>query len=599
MHMLHQALVFLAATVVMVPFFKRLGLGSVLGYLTAGVAIGPFGLKAVGEIETVLEISELGVVLLLFIIGLELEPSRLWKLRRSVFGLGALQVAGTAVVLAAVAMLLGLPWRAALIAGLGLSLSSTAFALQLLGEKGELTTPYGQASFAILLFQDLAVIPMLAVLPLLGAATQNNQHTTAAWITALKVAGVIAGIALPGRFLVRRVFRIVAATESQELFTATALLVALGTAGLVNAVGMSMALGAFLAGVLLADSEYRHELEADIEPFKGLLLGLFFIAVGMSANLGLIWRHPLVVCGLVLALVVLKAACLFAIGRWKVGRTEDAASLAIVISQGGEFAFVLFNLAVGHKIFDRQVSDLLVVVVTLSMAITPLAFMAYERTLRRRLRAGKGRDFDVAPTEDSPVIIAGFGRVGQVVGRILAAKRIAFTALDSSAEQIDFVKRFGNKVFYGDASRLELLRAARTEHARVFVIAIDDVEASLRTAESVKRHFPKLAIVARARNRQHTYRLLKSGVTHVFRETLESSLELTADVLQALGYAEDDARAAIIRFREHDQRMLLDAYQHAGDEQKLIELAMRARAELESLFESDAREHARVSEDPR
>jgi glutathione-regulated potassium-efflux system ancillary protein KefC len=589
MHMLRDALIFLAATVVAVPFFKRLGLGAVLGYLTAGAVIGPFGLKAIGEVESVLEISELGVVLLLFLIGLELEPSRLWKLRRSVFGLGSLQVAGTAALLAAAGLLFGLPWQAAVIAGLGLSLSSTAFALQLLGEKGELTTPYGQASFAILLFQDLAVIPMLAVLPMLGEAAPTDAPRAAAWLTALKVAGVIAAIAVPGRFVVRRVFRVVAATESQELFTATALLVALGTAALVNAVGMSMALGAFLAGVLLANSEYRHELEADIEPFKGLLLGLFFIAVGMSANLGLLLHRPFLVAALVTGLVVLKAAFLFAIGRWKLREVEQASSLAVVISQGGEFAFVLFNLAVGHQVLERGVSELLVVVVTLSMATTPLLFMAYERALRPRLRArahGR-REFDVSPTEDTPVIIAGFGRVGQVVGRLLTAKRIPFTALDSSAEHIDFLKRFGNKTFYGDASRLELLRAARSEHARVFVIAIDDVEASLRTAESVLKHFPRLTIVARARNRQHAYRLMKLGVTRLFRETFAASLDLSAEVLESLGYAHDEVRTAVERFREHDERMLLTAYQHAGDEKKLIELAMRARAELESLFDQD------------
>jgi glutathione-regulated potassium-efflux system protein KefB len=587
MHQLQEALIFLAATVVAVPLFKRLGLGSVLGYLTAGVVIGPFGLKAVGEVESVLHFAELGVVLLLFIIGLELEPSRLWKLRRAVFGLGSLQVAATSVVLAGAGMAFGLGWRAALIAGFGLSLSSTAFALQLLGEKRELASPHGQAAFGILLFQDLAVIPMLAVLPMLGA---GGQHSETSWLGMLKVVGVLVGVVVLGRYVVRAMFRVVAAAHSQELFTASALLVALGTAALVSAVGMSMALGAFLAGVLLADSEYRHELEADIEPFKGLLLGLFFIAVGMSANVGLVVQQPLVVIGLVLLLVAVKAGVLAAIGKVKLGSVDEALSLGVSISQGGEFAFVLFGLAVGFGILHKSVSDLLVVVVTLSMATTPILFTIYERTLRPRLKRRAQREFDVAPTEDTPVIIAGFGRVGQVVGRLLSAKRIPFTALDASAEHIDFLKKWGNKIFYGDASRLDLLRAARAEHAKVFVLAIDDVEASLRTAEAVQKHFPNLTIVARARNRPHAYRLLSLGVTKLFRETFDSSLEMAAEVLEGLGLGHEDTRFAIQRFRTHDEQLLMDTYKFHQDEKKLVELAQRARAELESLFEKDESE---------
>jgi len=585
---LHQVLVFLAATVVAVPLFQRLGLGTVLGYLAAGIAIGPWGLRLAGDVGNVLHFGEIGVVLLMFLIGLELQPSRLWELRRSVFGLGTVQVLVSGLVLAAGAFALGVAPRPALVAGVGLSLSSTAFALQLLNEKNELPTRHGRVAFGILLFQDLAVIPVLALLPLLA---QTAGPSKPAWRTAVEDLGVITAVILVGRYLVRPLFRIVASTHSQELFTATALLIVLGTALAVSHVGMSMAMGAFLAGVLLADSQYRHELEADIEPFKGLLLGLFFIGVGMSVNLGVVVARPLAVAGAVIGLVVVKAAVLFGIGKLTHKTIDESLSLAVVISQGGEFAFVLFGMAVSLHVMERATSDLLVAVVSLSMATTPALFAVHARLIRPALRrrAGK-REYDVAPDEDTPVIIAGFGRVGQVVGRLLRAKHISFTAMDSSPEHIDFIRRFGNKVFYGDAARLDLLRAARADKAKVFVLAIDDVEASMRTAATVREHFPHLVVIARARNRQHTYRLLNLGVTHVFRETLASSLELTGDVLEAVGYTSEDAREAVSRFREHDEQMLRESLPVFKDEKKLVEIAMRARAELESLFEKDEAE---------
>jgi glutathione-regulated potassium-efflux system ancillary protein KefC len=592
MSFLSQALVFLAATVVAVPVFKRLGLGSVLGYLAAGMLIGPWGIRAISDVESILHFAEFGVVLLLFLIGLELQPSRLWELRKSVFGLGGVQVVGTGVLLAAAGMLAGLSAPTAIIAGLGLSLSSTAFALQLLAEKNELTAEYGRASFGILLFQDLAVIPLLALLPILGSSDTPSTEPT--WLSALKGAAVLVGVVLAGRFVLRPVFKVVASFHSQELFTATALLLVMGTAALVSAVGLSMALGAFLAGVLLADSEFRHELEADIEPFKGLLLGLFFIAVGMSVNIGLVATSPLLVVGLVLGLVALKAAALYAIGRRTFGGNEQALSMAIVISQGGEFAFVLFRLAVGFHVMDAGLADLLVVVVSLSMVTTPLLFAAYARWLRPRLRHKVHREYDVAPDEDHPVIIAGFGRVGQVVGRLLRAKRIGFTALDSSAEHIDFVKRFGNKIHYGDASRLDLLRAARAEKARIFVLAIDDVEASVRAAETVVQHFPHLVIFARARNRQHAYRLLNLGIKHVMRETWVSSLEMGEELLQELGLTYSESHKTLERFRQHDEALLQATYPFHKDPKMLTEMAARARAELESLFEQDAAEQKKA-----
>jgi glutathione-regulated potassium-efflux system ancillary protein KefC len=586
MSFLSQALVFLAAAVVSVPLFKRLGLGTVLGYLAAGMVIGPWGVGLISDVESILHFAELGVVLLLFLIGLELQPSRLWELRRSVFGLGGVQVLGTGALLAGVGLLLGLRPATALIAGLGLSLSSTAFALQLLAEKNELTTEHGRASFGILLFQDLAVIPVLALLPFLGVSVAPSAEP--GWVSALKVVGVLAGVVLGGRYVLRPVFRLVASLHTQELFTATALLVVVGTALLVSKVGLSMALGAFLAGVLLADSEYRHELEADIEPFKGLLLGLFFIAVGMSVNIGLLASGPVRVVALVLGLVLLKALALFALGRWVFKGQEPALSLAVVISQGGEFAFVLFGLAVGFQVMERELADLLVVVVSLSMAVTPVLFALYDKLVRPRFRQKVQRDFDVAPEEDHPIIIAGFGRVGQVVGRLLVARRIGFTALDASPEHIDFLKKFGNtKIYYGDASRLDLLRAARADKARIFVLAIDDVEASMRTAEAVRQHFPHLTIFARARNRQHAYRLLNLGITRVMRETYVSSLEMTDKILQEMGLTYSQSKTAVERFRQHDEALLLATHQHHRDEKKLLELAQKARKELEELFEKD------------
>ncbi|AGC48841.1 glutathione-regulated potassium-efflux system [Myxococcus stipitatus DSM 14675] len=586
MAFLHQALIFLGAAVVSVPLFKRLGLGSVLGYLVAGAIIGPSGARLIGDVENVLHFSELGVVLLLFVIGLELQPSRLWSLRQSVFGMGGAQVLLTGGLLAVVSWMLGLSPGAAIIAGFGLSLSSTAFALQLLAERNQLTTGYGRLAFGILLFQDLAVIPLLAALPLLGQT--QAAAVEPGWHTGLKVLAVLVGVVLVGRFLLRPLFRIVASFHSQELFTATALLVVVGTAALLNAVGLSMALGAFLAGVLLSESEYRHELEADIEPFKGLLLGLFFIAVGMSVNLGLIVEKPLLIAGLVLGLVALKGAVLYGLGRFSLEEQEPSLSLGVVISQGGEFAFVLFGLAVSFQVMRPEVSELLVVVVGLSMATTPLIYAAYERWGRPRFRQQtQAREYNVAPEEDHPVIIAGFGRVGQVVGRLLRAKRIGFTAIDASPEHIDFMKRFGSQVFYGDASRLDLLRAARADKARVFVLAIDDIEASLRTARTVKEHFPHLAVFARARNRIHAYRLLDLGIEHVMRETFAGSMEMGGDILQELGLTFSESHRVMERLREHDEKLLRETARYHHDEKKLVEMAARARKELESLFEQD------------
>ena len=585
MEFLRDAFIYLAAAVFVVPIFKRLGLGAVLGYLTAGVLIGPGGIGLISDVQSVLHFSEFGVVLLLFLIGLELQPSRLWELRRLVFGMGSLQVVGTTALLALACVAFGLDGATAFVVGAGLSLSSTAFALQLLAEKNALTAPHGKAAFGILLFQDLAVIPILAILPVLGQS--SSPHAGSASMNALKVVLVLGGV-IASRWVLAPLFRFIATLHMQDLFTAMALLIVVSIAMLVSTVGLSPALGAFLAGVLLAESEYRHELEADIEPFKGLLLGLFFMAVGMSINIHFVLQHPWLVVGLVLGLVVIKSLILFAIGVLSGQRKVQALLLAAVISQGGEFAFVLFAQAVQLNVMQQETADLLVAVVSLSMAVTPFMVIAIERIIARKTANQPQRAFDVSPLEDSPVIIAGFGRVGQIVARLLRAKHIPFTALDIDAQHIDFVRQFGNKVFYGDASRLDLLRSARVEKAQVFLLAIDNIDASVRTAETVIQHFPHVTIIARARNRGHVYRLMSAGVQHVVRETFFSSLEMGHDVFEALGLTYSESREALERFRDHDETTLNRAYEHRDDLPRLRELGTQARKELESLFERDA-----------
>jgi len=586
MTLLAEAAVFLAAAVVAVPLFRRFRLGAVLGYLAAGVIIGPWCLKFVTEVENILHFAELGVALLLFVIGLELQPSRLWVLRRSVFGLGAAQVLITGAVLGAIAFAFGMTVQSAVVIGLGLAMSSTAFVLQILAEKGQLTARHGRSSFAILLFQDLAVIPLLALIPLLGAGDMNIGGRST-WLAALTAIGVIVAVVVGGRYLLRPVLHAIAVSGIREIFTAAALLVVIGTSLLMTSVGLSMSLGAFLAGVLLADSEYRHELEADIEPFKGLLLGLFFISVGMSANLGLIVSHPFAIVGATAALMAVKVAILLGIGRLSGHTWASSRGLAVALCQGGEFAFVLFSLAADSGIMGRTLTDSLVIVVTLSMALTPLAFVLNDVVIGRWLKKPVEEKFDDIDAGENRVIIAGFGRVGQIVGRLLRAKRIPFTALDRSAEQIDAVRRFGSRAYYGDASRLDMLLAAKADRAEILVLAIDDVESSLRTAETAKKHFPKLRIYARARNRFHAHRLMDIGVDYLIRETYVSSLELTQQVLRGLDLTQWEAQDAVATFRRHDEQFLASQHAVYHDETRLIQSSKEAVQELESLLQSD------------
>lgn len=597
MSLLAQIAVFLAATVFAIPLFRMLRLGSVLGYLAAGIIIGPWGLRIIQDTAGVMHLAEFGVVLLLFVIGLELQPSRLRAMRRSVFGLGVLQVLSTSVIFSLVAHALGLSISAAVIAGFALSLSSTPLVLQLLAERQQLNTHQGRSSFAILLFQDIAVMPMLAILPLLGTMG-GQQDLTGTLLIAAKGLAVLALLVFGGRYVLRPVLRMVAQTKLSEAFTAAALLVVVGTALLFDFVGLSMALGAFVAGLLLAESEFRHELEADIEPFKGLLLGLFFMSVGMSANLGLLLTKPVLIAALVFGLLAMKFIVLWGLARVTGHAAEAARGMAFALPQAGEFGFVLFSLGVTYGVMEQSLADTLVVVVTLSMIASPLLMML-QTFIEPMFIKGMQREFDTIEPADSRVIIAGFGRFGQIVGRVLRMRRIRFTALESSVAQVDFVRRFGNKVYYGDASRLELLQAAGAAHAEVFVLAIDDIEASVRTAELVRRHFPHLKLLARARNRQHALRLMDLDVRYIIRETYLSSLNMAQHALEALSMSRAEALESIRRFDEHDQQTLRMQRDLRDDEQKLIQSAQLAAKELEQLFEADTSGTAEAASEER
>ncbi|WP_134605145.1 glutathione-regulated potassium-efflux system protein KefB, partial [Pseudomonas aeruginosa] len=515
---LQSGVVFLIAAVFMVPLAKRLQLGAVLGYLLAGVLIGPSVLGLVDNPESVAQISEMGVVLLLFIIGLELSPRRLWVMRKSVFGVGLLQVLLTGLVIGTVALVgFDQPVNSAVVLGLGLALSSTAFGLQILAERKELTQPHGRLAFAILLFQDIAAIPLIAMIPLLSGA--HSDAGGSELTQTLKVVGSIAAVVVGGRYLLRPVFRIVAQTKLQDMSTATALLVVMGTALLMELAGVSMALGAFLAGLLLADSEYRHELEAQIEPFKGLLLGLFFISVGMSADISLLLKSPWMVLGLTVLLIALKAPVLYFVGRISGGLDKASAlRLGVVLAAGGEFAFVVFKMARDQGLFQNDLHNLLVLSITLSMALTPLLVLGLARLLAKEPEATKPPpEMERIDNDDTPrVVIAGVGRMGQIVARVLRAQRVPFIALDTSVETIELTRTLGAiPIFYGDPMRPEILRAAQVEKAEFFVIATDDPETNIETAKRVRKLYPHLKIIARARNRQHVHLLLDAGVEPV------------------------------------------------------------------------------------
>jgi glutathione-regulated potassium-efflux system protein KefB len=588
---LAQTAIFLAAAAVAAPLAKTLRIGSVLGYLAAGALIGPFGLgAALYSARDILHIAEFGVVLFLFLVGLELQPHRLWVMRQPVFGYGGAQVALTTAVFAVTGHLLGLPWMQALFIGFALSLSSTAFALQVLKETREITTQHGRRAFAVLLFQDIAAIPLIALVPLfaIGTAGAAGLADGMSLSGALQSIGLIVATVLIGIFGLNHVLRIVASTGLREAMTASALLVVVGVALLMQMAGLSPALGGFLAGVILSESAYRHEVEASIEPFGSLLLGLFFTAIGMSLDFRMLFADPATILGLAVAVVAIKALVLYGLGRAFGLSSPGARRLGLVCSQAGEFAFVLLASGVRETVLTESLADTISVVVTLSMAATPI-LMLLDATLLPA-KAKTSSRVEVMPENQGHVIIAGFGRFGQIVARILRARGIPFTALDASSEQIDFVKQFGSKIYYGDASRLEILRAAQAEEARAFVLAIDDVEASLKTAEIVRHAFPTLPIYARARNRQHAYRLLDLGIQVVERETFLSALELSRELLRGLGIGETEARRLTQIFRAHDERRLQEDYRDASDLDKLRARARKSTEELEEMFRRDIEE---------
>lgn len=588
MSLLQEAIIYLVAAIIAVPISKRLGFGSVLGYLAAGIIIGPFGLRFIRDPDHILHFAELGVVFLLFIIGLELQPSRLWVLRRMVFGLGSAQVGLSAIVIGLLAWTYGFTPTAAAVSGLILALSSTAFVLQLLAEKKQLTTVHGRAAFSILLFQDLAVIPLIALLPLIGSGTSGESQFDPLMV-GISLAS-IAGLIIGGHFLLRPLLRIVAHSKLPELFTATALLVVIGAALFMQFAGMSMVLGAFIAGMLLADSEYRHELEADLAPFKGLLLGLFFIAVGMSVNIGLLLEEPKTILLFVVGLMAAKAIVLYPLAKaFGLCNTKGALSLAAVLSQGGEFAFVLFAVVAREQIIDTTQIDRLILAVAVSMLLTPVVYLIIEYVTGRM---GEKDDAEYDEMEDvgNAVIIAGFGRIGQIIGRLLRIKGQSFTALEIDSSQVDVIRRYGSKVYFGDAGRLDLLRAAGADRAKLLVLAIDDVEASIKTIETVIRHFPHLNIVARARNRRHAHKLMDLGITHIFRETLLSSLAMSERVLEMLGFDQEEVRRVIDTFAERDKRLLDEQHAIHHDEERLIQSAKDTARELESLLRNDSRD---------
>lgn len=587
--LLQTAVIFLLAAVIAVPLAKRLQLGAVIGYLLAGVAIGPQVLGLIRDTESVAHISELGVVLLLFIIGLELSPRRLWLMRKAVFGVGLAQVLLTGAILGAIALFgfaQSLP--AALVLGLGLALSSTAFGLQTLAETKQLNAPHGRLAFAILLFQDIAAIPLIALVPLLAASGPDTSHGDSLQ-HGLTIFASIAVVIVGGRYLLRPVFRIVARTGLPEVSTATALLVVIGTAWLMELAGISMALGAFLAGLLLADSEYRHELESQIEPFKGLLLGLFFISVGMGANLSLLFDTPWLLLGLTALLIAVKLPMLMLVGRLGGLNTANALRLGVVLAAGGEFAFVVFKLGKDQGLLDSYTYDLLLMTITLSMAATPLLLMACARLLKRPPATREvPEQYKDIQTDAPRVVIVGMGRMGQIVSRILRAQKIPFIALDTSVDAIEMTRTFEQApVFYGDPMRAEMLHAAKVGEAEYLIVTTDDPEITTRTAERIKRLYPHLKVLARARNRQHVHKLMDVGAEPI-RETFHSSLEMSRRALVGLGLSDDQAADRIQRFAEHDEQVLEAQGRIRDDRAKVMQNAKEARVELARLFESDA-----------
>jgi glutathione-regulated potassium-efflux system ancillary protein KefC len=592
---LQSSLIYLGAAVLAVPLARLLGLGSIIGYLAAGIAIGPWGLKLVTDPAAMLEFAEFGVVLMLFLVGLELEPRRLWALRRPIFGWGSAQLLGSATLITAAALLAGVEWRLALVAGLGLGMSSTAIGLAVLNERNLMATTAGQSVLSVALLQDIAAIPILAIIPLLATAQAGEVAAAGnGWLAAAKAFGVIAAIVFGGRLLLRPALRWIARSDTPEIFTATALLLVVATAALMQSVGLSMALGAFLAGVLLAESEYRHELETDIEPFKGLLLGLFFIAVGMSIDFGAVGAHPGVVAAMVAGFLLLKTLVLWLMARSMPIPLTERPVFVILLAQGGEFGFVVFQAAQGAGVLAAETASLLVAAVALSMLLTPLLLVLSDRwwTAHLARHPTKAGPAEINEPQHAPIIICGFGRYGQIVGRLINAAGLSATVLDHSAEAVESLRKFGWPTFYGDATRLDLLRTAGADKARVIVVAIDDVDQSLEVVDLARQHFPQATLVARARNATHWYGLHSRGVQHIERETLDAALISGRSVLETMGWQPHAARSQAMRFRRHSIELLAQMAPHQGDEKKLISIAKQGRQQLEELWSRERAERA-------
>lgn len=580
---------FLAAAVFTVPIFVRLGLGSVLGYLTAGVIIGPWVLALITNVEDILHFSEFGVVLLLFLIGLELEPKTLWSMRRSILGSGGSQLLFSAVPIYAVCILLGFDWNTALVVSLGLALSSTAIALKTMQERSLMPTTAGKTGFSILLFQDIAVIPIIAILPLLSMGAASTEGTGHGEVSTPLVIAILLAVFFIGRLVLKYVFYLVAKTFLREVFTMLSLLLVIGVAVIMDSLGVSMALGAFLAGVILADSEYRHTLESDIEPFKGLLLGLFFVSVGMSIDFGILFSQPLLFLGLAVLLVLIKALCLWGIAVVSGVPSQQRAVFSIVLSQGGEFAFVLFGIAVGLNIFDQALASQLVLVVAISMILTPLLMVLNDRVIGPLMAGRSLQAPDVVDDEDkdNQVIIAGFGRFGQVIGRLLIANKITPTLIDYDPDQIALVRKFGNKAYYGDVLRSDVLHSAGADKAKLIVLAIDCADTINAAVKLIRREFPQAKLIARAIDRRHALELMELGVDHFTRETFYSGLEMGRDALKVMGFADSEIKRQVELLRKHDVELLYQQLELRSDEAAMISASQEARIRLEQILASE------------
>ncbi len=588
--------IFLAAACIVVPLTNRFKLGSVLGYLAAGVLIGPFGIGLIPNSEAVMHFAEFGVVMMLFLIGLELEPQMLWRLRKTIVGLGGLQVILTTALFTVVGVILGFDWRISFICSMALSLSSTAIVLQILQERNALQTPLGQAAFSILLFQDIAVIPILILIPLVMGvkATQDTSLLASlpVYTRAIIIVSVIAIVIISGRYLSRYLFRFVAKTNLREIFTATSLAVVIGITLLMGMIGVSPALGAFVSGVVLANSEYKHSLESDIQPFKGLLLGLFFISVGMGMNFSLVAKEPFIILACVLALIFIKIIILYILGQYFNLKKPHSYAFAFALSQGGEFAFVLFQYTATLHIINEQQTGILSCIVALSMATTPVLIMIYSRIIQPcYIKMRPEPTFDVIEDNHSSVIIAGYGRYGQIIGRFLTLQGFKVTILEKDPDQIEFLRRFGSKVYFGDASRIDLLRNAGADHAKLLIVAIDDAEKAVELTKLAKYHFPKLKVYARARNRRHAYELYKAGADYFRREMFDSSIIMAQEAMAMLGSASlEVTHHRAKQFTKHDEASLMESFNYFESEADLIGFVKKTQIELERILHDDVKE---------